>query len=304
MRAIGGSVSGGVSLLAAALLYASYGFMIRESATMFGDATQTGLRMVLALLLLAGLVRWRWRKSLRATRTELLPLMGLAVAGAAIALSFTTSVRYLDLSATVLLLYVGSIATSIVVGTCVFRERLTMAKVGVIALTCVGLLLYGGGALHVGLGFVAGLCAGVCDGVANSLRKLTGHIAREKVVFYQYLFTLVPLTLYGLASHEQPIHGFHWSAIIVTVLFSVAILVSASLLQYGFGHFDLNVGTVILATELFFATLLGWLLYAEVPTISTATGSLLIFLASICTVRSPDAWWRLLRPAKQQDQLA
>jgi len=55
----------------------------------------------------------------------------------------------------------------------------------------------------------------------------------------------------------------------------------SNLLLFGFQHFDVNVGTVILATELFFATIFAFLLYHETPVPNEVVGGCLIFAASI-----------------------
>lgn len=69
--------------------------------------------------------------------------------------------------------------------------------------------------------------------------------------------------------------------IIVGIIFGLLQIGLGNLLLYGFQHFDVNVGTVILACELIFAAILGWVFLSETPTGNELLGGMLIFVASI-----------------------
>ena len=67
---------------------------------------------------------------------------------------------------------------------------------------------------------------------------------------------------------------------IATIAISVLI---GYLLVYGFGNFDVNLGTIILATELFFALVINALILKEIPTAYEIVGGLLIFSGTVVT---------------------
>lgn len=69
--------------------------------------------------------------------------------------------------------------------------------------------------------------------------------------------------------------------IVAGLIFAALLVGLGNLLLYGFQHFDVNVGTVILATELFFASLFGWVFFREVAAPNELIGGAVIFLASI-----------------------
>jgi drug/metabolite transporter (DMT)-like permease len=54
-----------------------------------------------------------------------------------------------------------------------------------------------------------------------------------------------------------------------------------NLLLFGFKHVDVNIGTVILSTEIIFALILGFVFYDEVPVAHEIIGGMFIFAASI-----------------------
>jgi len=65
------------------------------------------------------------------------------------------------------------------------------------------------------------------------------------------------------------------------LVFALLQISLGNLLLYGFQHFDVNVGTVILATELFFASLIGLIFFREIPSTHEIIGGCFIFVASI-----------------------
>jgi drug/metabolite transporter (DMT)-like permease len=73
--------------------------------------------------------------------------------------------------------------------------------------------------------------------------------------------------------------------------FSIAV---AFLTLVGFQDFDLNLGTIVLSSELFFATIAGLLLFHEYPTQNEVTGSALIILAIIIL----NIKWKAFVPAR------
>ncbi len=68
---------------------------------------------------------------------------------------------------------------------------------------------------------------------------------------------------------------------IAVIAFAVLQLILNHLLLFGFQHFDVNIGTVILSLELFFAAILGFLIFGEALTANEFLGGIAIFIASI-----------------------
>ena len=54
--------------------------------------------------------------------------------------------------------------------------------------------------------------------------------------------------------------------IFVGLLFGLLLLIINYLLLVGFSNFDLNLGTIIMSSELAFASIFAFLLYKEIPT--------------------------------------
>ena len=58
-------------------------------------------------------------------------------------------------------------------------------------------------------------------------------------------------------------------------------MVNNYLMIIGFNNFDLNLGTIVLSSELLFASIFGYLIYKEVPTINELIGCGLIAFSVI-----------------------
>lgn len=141
--------------------------------------------------------------------------------------------------------------------------------------------MYSSALLSLSLGVIAAILSGILDGVSNSLRKTLGGIDRNTVLLYQYgVGAICALAVLAIAPQDAIRIVSAWP-IVVGVVFSALLIVIGNLLLYGFQHFDVNIGTVILATELFFASLIGWLFFKEVPAPNEVIGGIIIFAASI-----------------------
>jgi drug/metabolite transporter (DMT)-like permease len=278
---------GGYALLISAMLYATFGVLIRAMAEMFGDNTQVVLRFGLIAALLLGWLVYR-KRPLRLERSQVLPVLGLAVGCAILVMLFTYAVTVTTIAASVFSLYAGSIITSLIIGTIAFKEPLPPYKIVAVAVALAGLTLYSGGFTALSLGMAAGVLAGVFDGCTNALRKVLTGVSRLKVQTYQYGIGALFAALFIPLSGERLVTGYvGWWPIVAGLLFTVLTLGLGYLLLYGFQHFPVNTGTVILATELFFAAILGIIFFREWPSWAQMAGGCLIFAASVLAIRNP-----------------
>jgi drug/metabolite transporter (DMT)-like permease len=271
---------GATALFGAALTYASFGLLIRAMASMFGDNAQVAFRFVLAFVFLT-LYGLLVKKLPTLPRNILWRAGALGVAFGGVVLLFTISVTNTKIANSVFLLYAGSIISSLLIGTVILKERLTGTKLLAIALGLVGLFMFSNALLALTLGVVTGLLSGLLDGVSNCIRKTLKGYDRNALLQYQFAFGSVFGLIMVAISGEVIIKDVSLLPIVAGVAFALLQISLGNLLLYGFQHFDVNVGTVILACELLFASLIGWLFFREVPTSNELLGGVIIFAASI-----------------------
>lgn len=271
---------GATALFGAALTYASFGLLIREMAKMFGNNAQVGFRFLLAFLFLTiyGLFI---KRPTKLPKEAIIKAAALGVAFGLVVLLFTISVNNTKIANSVFLLYAGSIISSLLVGTFALKEKLTGVKIAAIGLGLIGLFMYSSALLALSVGVVTGLLSGLVDGVSNGIRKTLKGYDRNSVLQVQFAFGAAFGLLIMLVSSEVAIKEVSLLPILAGVLFAFLQISLGNLLLYGFQHFDVNVGTVILACELLFASLIGWIFFNEIPAKNELTGGVIIFAASV-----------------------
>jgi drug/metabolite transporter (DMT)-like permease len=67
----------------------------------------------------------------------------------------------------------------------------------------------------------------------------------------------------------------------LTIFFALVIILGSYLTLYGFQNFDVNIGTVIMSTELVFAAIMAYFLFDEVPATHELVGGIVIFAGSV-----------------------
>jgi drug/metabolite transporter (DMT)-like permease len=284
---------GALALLAGAFLYATFALLIRELSKLFGDSAQVAARFLLAALIIT-VINLVAHKIVKLPRKELIKNAALGVAFTFVVLFFTISANETKVINTVVTCYAGSILASLVIGTTMLKEKLTINKLLAIAFALTGLFMYADAILALSIGIITGLASGLFDGVSNALRKTLKTSDRNVVLMYQFgigsIFGLILL----LFSGGDIIREVSLVPVLATILFAVLLLCLGNLLLYGFQHFDVNVGTIILALELVFVLALGYLFLQESPSGKELAGGALIFAASVITVLEPGEYLRTL----------
>ncbi|HSX27826.1 MAG TPA: DMT family transporter [Candidatus Saccharimonadales bacterium] len=294
---------GASSLLGAAFIIGTFGLWVRLISPMLGNAAQTAGRFGIAALLLGGFLLIR-HKVARLARRELFFAAIIGVAGFGTGFLFTISANSTKITNSLALLYAGGIISAMLFGTVFLKEKLHFNKViaGVVAL--LGLLMYAQDFSALSLGAIAAVGAGVCDSIAHVFRKQLRNVDRNTIVFYQYAVGAVVAICFTLFSGEHIVKAVSFWPIIGLVAYGMASVGLGKLLLYGFGHFDVNAGAVILATQLLFAGILGAVFLREFPSVRELAGVSLIFLASVCAVVDLNKYFQKLTgrsPAPELD---
>ena len=147
--------------------------------------------------------------------------------------------------------------------------EITTARVRIAQLLCLGGIgLYvasdttGGSLWGLFLGFVSG----TFEALTNFSRKYLGtRVSYGFLVNSQMAGVLAVGSVLAFVAGEPlivPVHVVSWAT---GIAFGLSLVAVTSLCIYGFQRFDLHLGTIVLTAELFFASLFGWLCFAEIP---------------------------------------
>lgn len=274
------SAKGAEALFGAAFTYAFTGVLVREVSSMWGDKAQVAVRwtLVFILLIIYGLFKNTEDKF---PKEKLIHGVGLGISFTLVVLFFTAAIGKTTLANTLFTFYATNLIASFLFGTFILKENVSQTKLIAIALAIAGLSLYSKALVTGNLGIIFGVLAGVCAGVSNVQQKLLGSVNRDLVMRLQYGVGSAFSILVLFASRDEILRTFSWKDTILTAVFALVLILGSHLLLYGYKHFDVNVGTVIMSTELVFGAVLGLILFGEVPATHELLGGILIFAGSV-----------------------
>jgi drug/metabolite transporter (DMT)-like permease len=287
---------GVIALLLAATLYSFYGVFIRQMAHDFSNAAQVGARAGVALIIVLTIIGLKRNWSMPASERWL--LLAFGVVNTLYPLMITISTGRIKASNTVLMLYGGGIVTAFLVGTVFLKEKVDFKKLFGICLALIGLAVfaypYNLGAVALG-GIVAGLFAGFFDAAGNSLRKYIKKTPREVLLATSFLTTVIIMGTFASQSSEAALRPpFEIPTIVAVIVHAICLVAVGYLLIYAFKHIDVNIGTVILASEIFIALTVNYFLLHESPSLQELVGAIIIFCAATVAAILESGWFNRL----------
>ena len=273
-----------LALLTCAAIFGTFGILVRFLNTELSSYQQVFLRNVLSCLfavVLALATRASW--SFKDIRKKFILLYAIAFPLSNI--FFTLSIINTKISLSTFSLYIGSLSVSILLGSIIFKEAITKKKIISILFLLCGLICFTypfSFASVMNIGLLFGILSGASEGVANSLRKsLGGTINRFVLVAIQtFGGSLISYGLMTLAS-ERALPTLSPFVFGMTIVFGILLMTISYLAIVGFSNFDLNLGTVVLSSELIFAPLFALIIFSESPTGYEWIGGLFIVLAIV-----------------------
>ena len=277
--------NGLLALTTTALILGTFGVLIRELAKSFSNAGQVFARSFFALLIILVIVYFKKVQPFKIAKENIKYIVGFSIVLPLSIIFFTTSANLIKVTNSLFMLYVGSLVSTAFIGKFLFKEKFSAKHVISLIVVFIGLCFFVDpfnlGSMSLGVGF--GLLSGLFEGFSHTLRKLMKNISREVIVFYQSLSGVVLATFLLLTSNEPMVTNLQPKAVVVAMAFGVLMIAIGYLLSYGFANFDVNWGTIILATELFFAIVINSIFLKEYPSGRELIGGILIFSVAIIT---------------------
>lgn len=268
----------GSALLAAAVIYASFGLLIRILSDMYGDFAQVTARFLLAAAILL-IIRAVTKKALNLTKSQFFTASLVGITFSALIMLFTLGIMTEKIATVIFVFYAASIVSALFFGSAFFKERNKSAIAVTLAL--LGFFAFSGISLAISFGIIAGVLSGVLDGLTNSLRKFLKGSDTQSVLQVQFISGTLFAGIVMLFMSEPIIKEVSLLPVLVTILFAVLQIKLNELLYYGFQRVDVNIATIILSSEVVFASLIGYFFFAEILSTTEIIGGALILAASI-----------------------
>lgn len=274
-------VKGFSALFLAAILYGVNDILIKVIGTQATAYQQLAFRSAVGAIIILAVILLT-RPSWDTKQTSKTSLLIYAFSFPASFILFTLAILNGTIVSVVFAFYAGAFLFSFFVGALFFKETITTQKTIGLFLVLLGLFCftYPFEPQDISLGFLLGLLASSVMVLTNSLSK---HLAEN--VHYEIL-SLLQMTAgavvgsLAIMALDQTFLPKMTAPIAVTVIVSGGLLAAVIFLAaYGFKHFDLHLGTIVVSLELFFAPLFALLVFQENITNYQLLGGILLAAA-------------------------
>ena len=274
---------GFVSLLSAGFIFGIFGILVRLLNSELTNYQQIFFRSVVGFILATAIITF-FKRKISFKNISLINLILFAVSLPLTIIFYTLSILKTKIILAVATLYLGSILFSLISGILFFKEKLTVKKGLAIVASILALYYFTipFSLTNINIGLVFGVLSGFTDALSNSFKKhLGGKVDRFLLIAIQMMGTIIvsfALVFYTKTLTIPQISPFIFG---IGLLFGFFLMLNNYLMLVGFHNFDLNLGTIVLSSELLFASIFGYLFYKEIPTFNELIGGGLIAFSVI-----------------------
>ncbi|MFZ6035410.1 MAG: DMT family transporter [Patescibacteria group bacterium] len=274
------------ALILLAFVYASMGLFVRY-LTVFSIFQQLYLRLlaavVLGFIVFGKTLDYSKLKKIPAKEWGLLILRAICYYLIGVAL-FTKAVLLTKIST---VSFIGSLPTTAVLGFLILKEKVTFKKALYISLAFLGVLIISikdfSSIFSWGLGEIIAFISVMVASYAIVIRKyhskfLTNNEITQTMLILGFIFVLITSLIVG---EGIPLAGWSGSTLIILGLAGFVNVALMFLTNYGFDKIKTSIASNILTLEMFFAVLLGFLFFREIPTIKEIVGAFFILISVI-----------------------
>ena len=274
---------GFLALLTTGLIYGSFGILIRTLDKELLMYQQIFLRNLIAFLF-AGILVIILKQKFSYAKTPKKHLFFYAFSYPLAIIFFVASVLSTKIAVTVFSYYIGLIIFSTLIGFIFLKEKLTRFKIISMIFVLIGLIFFSMplSITSLNLGLFMGLLSGSSESITNTFRKLLGgNLDRFVLVAIQMLSGIIISGLLLIIFKQAYISSISSISIILSLLFGIFLMSVSYLTLVGFQSFDLNLGAIVISSELIFASLFAAIFFKEYPTVYESIGGAFVLLAII-----------------------
>jgi drug/metabolite transporter (DMT)-like permease len=268
---------GFLCFLGAAVLYGSFGLLIRTLDRDFSAVQQIALRSAGSLLIV---ICWIALSSPKQDFSALRQwkVWGFGLTFPISVFIWTISVVIGNVRSATFGLYFGSLIASAFLGWKLYSEKLTRYNVLSIGLALLATLVFTlpfSSSSSVLPSLFWSAVAGTIQSLNMCYRRWLKNVSRQIVILVQSMGGFIICSTIAFAvSKEMPV--FSGTSLLIGLLFGSLVVLVSYLLLVGSNNLELNKGSVILSTEIIWATLLAAVFLSEIPTPSQLLGCLLL----------------------------
>jgi drug/metabolite transporter (DMT)-like permease len=274
---------GPASLLLIGVLFGLSG-VIAKYLSVWLDPYQVVEYRFLIAFIIAVFVLLTTKQKLSFNKIDRKTLLAFAITFPISVIFFTLAIFNTTVSLAVFSFYIATLVSSFVVGKIYFKEEINTNKKIALFFILIAVILFTDpfNGFSLESGFLFGLISGVFQTIASAFQKIVGQSTNR-------ISLLIIQTLAGTGISALAIYmtgGLFFPAIpqsgmLVALFFGAIFLVISYLFLVGFKYTNLNVGSILVSSELFFGPFFAFLLLSEKLTNLELLGGLSIAIAVI-----------------------
>ncbi len=201
---------------------------------------------------------------------------------------FTLAIFHTTVSLAVFSFYIATLVTSFIVGRVYFNEAITMNKKIALFFILLAVIAFTNPFENFSIqsGFLLGIISGVFQTIASAFQKVAGRSTNR--ISLLLIQTLAGITISAFAvglTGGTFFQAIPISAAWITVFFGVIFLAISYLFLVGFKSTNLNVGSILVSSELFFGPFFAFLLLSEKMTGLQVLGGIFTIVAVLFSNR-------------------
>jgi len=292
---------GPASLLTIGLLYGLSAVVTKYLSDYINAYQVIEYRFGIALLAILMIVAFA-RRIPRFTHINKWALAAFAISFPASAILFTLSVFHASVAIAVFSFYAANLIAQFGLGRIFFDEKISTLKALAFVASITSLLAFTNPfsdfTLTSGLAF--GILSGIIQGVASVFQKqLSNSTDKTSLLLVQTLAGVVMAAAILLLMGEPLLPALSIPAWFIAVGFGLSMLAIMYLFLVGYKHTNLNVGSILVSSELFFAPFLAFILLSERMDVNVLVGGTLAAVATVLVSLPPKKIHKRVNPNLQ-----
>jgi drug/metabolite transporter (DMT)-like permease len=201
---------------------------------------------------------------------------------------FTLAIFNTSVSLAVFSFYTSTLVSSFIIGKIFFGEEITLNKKISLLFILLAVLVFTNpfSGFSIQLGFFFGIISGLFQTIASSFQKIVGKSTnRIGLLIIQTLAGIFISATALLLQGQNLLVVLPHVPLIITILFGIIFLTISYLFLVGFKYVNLNVGSVLVSSELFFGPFFAFVFLSEGLTQLELIGGLFVVLAVLFSNR-------------------
>ncbi len=197
---------------------------------------------------------------------------------------FTLAIFNTTVSLAVFSFYISTLVSSFVVGKIFFGEQITKNKKIALFFILLAVIAFTDPFKNFNLqiGFVYGIISGIFQTIASYYQKTLGKSTnRISLLFIQTLTGIIVATSVLIYSSNPLLVALPTTALLTSLVFGAIFLAISYLFLVGFKYTNLNTGSILVSSELFFGPFFAYTLLSEKLGVTELIGGLLIAVSII-----------------------